>query len=1116
MARRVQLVTSPCGTAAVDAVLDEFRRAVADGRADQSILILPTRLLADRVLDRLLAEQPSGVLLHPNCLTFHALAERIMTVNRADVRHIGVVGAQGLVRTVIDELLADGGLPYYAPVAGTAGFRGSVQGLIGELKRAEIFPEQYARRLGAREVRPGERELGEIYTRYQQHLLDRRLYDAEGRFWNAKRILAEGGEPPVATLHLLAVAGFSDFTGAQIDILRILAERSGRTILSLPCAEDGREDLFETPRRTLARLEAAIGGKLERSVRQETPDGPADLAHVRDHLFRVESPRPSGKPEAVTIVEEAGENAEVERAAVLIKQNVAAGRWQLDGVLVVCRSLQARRKQIAEVFGRHQIAHRLTRPAPLSDSPVVRYLLRWVQLLLDDVPRRSLLALLASPYFRPPPGTGAFERTTVADVEWVTRRAGILRGREGFLERLTGYRAWLERRDEVAQDADELAGGEQRDVLIQASRRAEGFLAGLWPWLERMPSRGTLTQFTAALRAWARDLQLAEALQAEADAAGDPIRAEADLAALARLDDVAGELAATDELSGGAVVELASYHQQLTEALEATSLPEVLPPRGGVTVTDALTARSLASDVVIVLGLAEGEFPPPQPQAVLLSEPSRSRLAVGGVLPDRRQRARGEMFLFYQAVTRARRALVLSYGSTDGRGREILPSPYLDELGRLFAPAGRLPWGLPHCRGTVGRIAPPLAELTCAADLALATAAALWPDVHGSGDPRAKALLAALLEHRPRPTANWLAGIGAELERQDGPRPSAFDGRLADPRILEQLAARFPGTRPLSASHLELYAACPLAFFFRHVLGVEPLEPPAEDLDVKQIGLLAHAVLRQFYRRMAAELSTTDLSAAGLDVERVRQLMADALAERLAEQTAGQAPPQRALWQIQGRRLGRMLERYLAAETQRSAELGGVLPVHFEVSFGTPVSAGTAVDPASTPEPLAIESDVGRIAIDGRIDRVDRIGGRDGPVAVVDYKTGSPRGIRGPADVLRGEAFQMPLYLLAADRLLAGKAGVHSGAFWSLQSARTLGAIGPTRRGPRQEGQEVGWPQLAEIVLDHVRRIVTAIRGGDFTMRADAEPPPYPYFRLALRWGEVRLSRKRADEGGEP
>src|SRR5262249_25509233 len=50
----------------------------------------------------------------------------------------------------------------------------------------------------------------------------------------------------------------------------------------------------------------------------------------------------------------------------------------------------------------------------------------------------------------------------------------------------------------------------------------------------------------------------------------------------------------------------------------------------------------------------------------------------------------GEMLLFYQLVTRARRSLTLSYPAVDERGQDLLPSSFLSAVHDCFRP-GAIP-----------------------------------------------------------------------------------------------------------------------------------------------------------------------------------------------------------------------------------------------------------------------------------------------------------------------------------------------------------------------------------------------------------------------------------------
>src|SRR5262249_34883653 len=97
--------------------------------------------------------------------------------------------------------------------------------------------------------------------------------------------------------------------------------------------------------------------------------------------------------------------------------------------------------------------------------------------------------------------------------------------------------------------------------------------------------------------------------------------------------------------------------------------------------------RHLAASYVFILGLGERGFPrlaAPQP---LLEEAERLALRPGGVdLACASEQMPGEMLLFYQIATRARRRLVLSFPAVDERGQPLLPSSFLTAALDCFRP----------------------------------------------------------------------------------------------------------------------------------------------------------------------------------------------------------------------------------------------------------------------------------------------------------------------------------------------------------------------------------------------------------------------------------------------
>src|SRR5665811_1551333 len=83
--------------------------------------------------------------------------------------------------------------------------------------------------------------------------------------------------------------------------------------------------------------------------------------------------------------------------------------------------------------------------------------------------------------------------------------------------------------------------------------------------------------------------------------------------------------------------------------------------------------------------------------------------------------------------------------------------------------------------------------------------------------------------------------------------PGAWDGLLGG-EARAALAARHPFAAEMHPTRLERYVGCPFAFLLRDVLGLEVPEEPGESLemDVREFGTLAHAILQVAYQEVIA------------------------------------------------------------------------------------------------------------------------------------------------------------------------------------------------------------------------------------------------------------------------
>ncbi len=254
------------------------------------------------------------------------------------------------------------------------------------------------------------------------------------------------------------------------------------------------------------------------------------------------------------------------------------------------------------------------------------------------------------------------------------------------------------------------------------------------------------------------------------------------------------------------------------------------------------------------------------------------------------------------------------------------------------------------------------------------------------------------------PSGRWRA---TEASLRAPRSPAATLAPLSDEAVLAELGEG----RLWSASSLERWVRCPVAWLVERLLRPLPLEGDSEAL---ARGALAHAALRDTLAGLRERTGSSRPRPAVLGL--ARELLQEAL-DRHEAQTPPAAAPER----LPGarRRLRADLERYLE---RACAPAGSELePAHLELAFGF-----TEEDEHSLP---ACELGQG-LRLRGRIDRVDVSAA--GQAVVYDYKS---RHAPAPDRWLADASLQVALYMRACEQLLGVPA---AGGFYQPLSGRDL------------------------------------------------------------------------------
>ncbi|MDK9698108.1 MAG: double-strand break repair protein AddB, partial [Siculibacillus sp.] len=306
-----------------------------------------------------------------------------------------------------------------------------------------------------------------------------------------------------------------------------------------------------------------------------------------------------------------------------------------------------------------------------------------------------------------------------------------------------------------------------------------------------------------------------------------------------------------------------------------------------------------------------------------------------------------------------------------------------------------------------------------------------------------------------------------------------LDAAGAPPRTVARPAPKPPlAWRPtkLSVTEIETWIRDPYAVHARHVLGLDPLDPPGGEIGAAERGTFVHEVLAEFVR---------DWSGAGGPAEAVR--LAEIAERRLDAFDA--FPEVVALWRP---RLEAIARWWLAADAARSPVVG---------ERRTEVGGRWELPVDGVPFTLT-----------GVADRLDIL--KDGSLAVLDYKTGRPPSEKEVQSLL---APQLPLEAAMAD----------AGAFGPDVAGRPLAELAYLhlkggeeggrweRRGTTAGGRDAaGLAEEARLrLIDLVRRFRDPETGYASRLRVRFEKDrsgPYDHLARVAEWAAGEIP-----EGGE-
>ena len=184
---------APPGAGRPSGCLTRYRAgACGSGRRARRCGWRPTWRAAAEVRDRLLDGTLAGCFA-PGVMTFAKFAQAVLHAAGVPIRPVSRLMKRELVRQIIDQQSARGRLQHFQSIAKTAGLVDLVCEFIGELKRLEIWPEEFHRACAARGAgRQGRRTVRNLRRLSADRCGSTACSTPKGRFWSARDVLQRG------------------------------------------------------------------------------------------------------------------------------------------------------------------------------------------------------------------------------------------------------------------------------------------------------------------------------------------------------------------------------------------------------------------------------------------------------------------------------------------------------------------------------------------------------------------------------------------------------------------------------------------------------------------------------------------------------------------------------------------------------------------------------------------------------------------------------------------------------------------------------------------------------------------------------------------------------------
>ena len=983
------------GSGKTTAILREIEENVRNNPHGRPIIYLVPEQMTFQSEYRLVSMLKGGTI-RAQVFSFTRLAWRILQETGGGARfHLQRSGIHMLLRKIVEQEKER--LIVFHQAADTNGFIEQLEEMITELERYLVRPEtleeKRAQLLNKETLTPQEmvfkdklHDMALIYRRFEAEM-EKGYVTAEDML----QMLAE--KIPVSTYLQGAqvyVDGFHSFTPCELAVLEQLWQTAHQVTIALTLDQPYTEgpppelDLFHTTGLTyytLCKLCRETGCPLEEPVIFEHGRryANASLAYLEQSLavnrYQQTEAGQTEAGQAVQIFEAVHRRAEVEAVAMEIVRLVRDDGYRYRDFALLMRNLDDYADLLQTVFTDFNIPLFMDKKDAMLNHPVIELIRSALDVINGNWRYEAVVRCLKTDLLFPVEADLAAMREHADQLENDALAYGI-QGKRWYEQN-----AWSFRTLRDSNDGTDALSAPERAVEEKLDRLRLEWMAPLVRLEKRIKSSTTVRAWCEALYLFLDELSVPQKIEKMRDQAAR----EGHLKASREHDQVWGAvidlLDQMVELGGDESLSFDLFRRTLETGMESMRFALVPPAIDQVIAADMDRSRLSEVRMTFILGANDGILPAKPKEDGMMNEEERQWLDNEGVqlAPGHTRRLLDEQFLLYLAQASPSERLYYSYPLADEEGDPLQPSMLIKQVQERFSDLQETfvsndPQATPAPK-QLDYIGAPVKTLSYLA-VQLQTwkqgeaVEPFWWDVYNWFVTHA---------HWRVPTEQVLSSLFYTNEAQS---------------IGEERSRELYGKTMLaSVSRMERFQACSFSHFAAY--GLRLRERETYRLEAPDIGQLFHAALKEMGERLHHEKKDwADL--ARDDCRRLAREVVRDLAPLVQKEILFSSHRHQYLKQ----KLEEVVIR-AAFALSKQAKASSFVPVGLEVGFGPG---------AELPALRFTLNNGSEMALVGRIDRVDKADGENGPLLrIIDYKS-SEKDIR-LADVYFGLSLQLLLYL---------------------------------------------------------------------------------------------------------